>query len=121
MKSFLIALSFLIASFSAQAEQYVITDYTTDPVTTAAWVEIIPQAQYAANKIHVFDSSGQTLLVGVGAPGQEQVVAVIPPGGQELILTNIPQKARISLRAVSNSTSGNAVAGENVFVLVKTL
>lgn len=121
MKYIFLIIAFFMASFSAKAELAVVTDYAVTPVTTAAYVQLVAQMPYATNKVQIFDSSGQTLFLAVGAPGQEQVVGIIPPGGQDLMLTNIGQNQRVSIKAVSNTVSTDATAGENVIVFLKTL
>ena len=50
-------------------------------------------------------SSGEPLLLGVGAPGAETIYAVITPGGNGYIdLELIPTGSRLSVKAVNAVT-----------------
>lgn len=84
-------------------------DYSAGSVTTAAWVQLIASTPNQTSFIQIFDSSGETMQLGVGAPGSEVVQMIIPPGGNDYTPLYIPFHARISIRAVS----GNAISGEN--------
>lgn len=83
-------------------------DYSVTPVTTGAWVELIAATAGASKSILLFDSSGSTLELGVGAAASESRVLIIPPGGfGGPIPLLIPAGARLSLRAISaNATTG---------------
>jgi hypothetical protein len=95
----------------ADAKSYVGSarnDYTGTNVTTGAWVELIASLGSAVRGIMLFDSSGQTLELGVGAAASEARVLLIPPGGLNgFIPLKIASGARVSVRAVSaNATEG---------------
>lgn len=82
-------------------------DYGSLNVTTGAWAQLIAAAGSDINKIEVFDSSGQTLELGLGGVGLESRLILIFPGGNGPIDVKIPVGSRISLRAVSaNATEG---------------
>lgn len=83
-------------------------NYVLSPVTTGAWVQLIASTSAAASEISVFDSSGQTMELGIGGSGSESRISLIFPGGQGTIPISIPAGSRISIRAVS----GNASVGE---------
>ena len=82
--------------------------YTITPVTTAAWVQLVASMPYTVQSITVFDSSGQTLLLGVGQSGSEVAQILIPPGGGTFPL-GITAGSRVSIKALS----ANATTGEN--------
>ena len=83
-------------------------DYSGGNVTTGAWTQLIASLASAVNGIMLFDSSGQTLELGVGAPASEARVLLIPPGGLNgFIPLRIASGARVSVRAVSaDATEG---------------
>ena len=78
-------------------------DYTVTPVTTAAPVTLLASLAGNANAIEIFDSSGQTLRLFVGAAN-----IIVPPGGNGLLPVFIPVGSSISIQAISN----DAVSGE---------
>lgn len=83
-------------------------DYSTDPVTTSAYVEIIDVLSANVRQIFIFDSSGQSLYLAVGAAGSEVNKAFITPGGNGAIDVSLPLGARVAIKA----ESGNATSGE---------
>lgn len=86
--------------------------YATTPVTTSAWVQILAATPLDTSAIQSFDSSGQTLQLGVIPSGSTQatptVYALLFPGGNGTQNLKIPGGASIWVKAVS----GNATAGE---------
>lgn len=83
-------------------------DYTVTNVTTSAYVQLVAPLSAAANEIEIFDSSGQTLALAVGAAGSEVVQLYIFPGGNGRVPLAIPINSRVSVKAIS----ANAVSGE---------
>jgi hypothetical protein len=55
--------------------------------------------------LEIFDSSGQTMELGMGASGSETRIALILPGGNGQIPILIQQGTRLSVRAVSGTAS----------------
>jgi hypothetical protein len=91
----------------SRANAPVLNDYSSSPVTSAAYVQIIASTTSAANAIEIFDSSGVTLYLAVGAAASEVDQIIVIPGGNGLIPLAIPASSRISLKATSTSaTSG---------------
>lgn len=82
-------------------------DYAV-PVTTAAYTQLIASLAAAVSQLFIFDSSGQTLVLAVGAPGSEVDKAYIIPGGNGELNLKIPLGSRVSIKAVS----GDATVGE---------
>lgn len=84
-------------------------DYTGTPVTTAAWVQLIASTPADISEVEIFDSSGQTLELGIGPGGSEVSNIYIIPGGNGRQTVVIPSGSRVAIRAVS----GNASVGES--------
>jgi len=76
--------------------------YTGTPVTTGAWTTLVGTTSKSITALYVFDSSGQTMEIGVGPNGSESRIMIIQPGGPdgavEIVIT---QGSRIAVRAVS--------------------
>ena len=82
-------------------------DYSSTAVTTAAYIQVLASTSAEANKIEIFDSSGQTLVLAFGAVGVEVDQIYIIPGGNGQVALHIPASTRLSVKAVSaNATSG---------------
>jgi hypothetical protein len=83
--------------------------YVGTPVTTGAYVQLVAATTSKANRIQIFDSSGETLVMAFGAGGSETDQFMVPPGGIDLDYL-IPASTRLSIKAVSaNATSGEIV------------
>lgn len=76
-------------------------DYGTTPVTTAAYVQLIASTSAISNLCETFDSSGQTLVLAVGAVGSEIDQFYINPGGNGQVPLLIPIASRVSIKAVT--------------------
>jgi hypothetical protein len=85
--------------------------YSTTNVTTGAWVQLLASVGSTAIKeIEIFDSSGETLEIGIGAAGSEVSESYIIPGGNGRIPLQIPEGTRLSVRAVSaTANSGELI------------
>lgn len=76
--------------------------YSSTNVTTGAWVQLLASVGATAVKeIEIFDSSGETLELGVGAAGSEASKSYVFPGGNGRIPLQIVENSRLSIRAVS--------------------
>lgn len=86
-------------------------DYAGTPVTTAAYVQLNASTVTAINYLSIFDSSGNPMILAVGAPGSEVDQIYVPPGGSVGGYSlYIPAGSRISYKALlTNSTSGNLI------------
>ncbi len=85
-------------------------DYAVN-VTTGAWVQLDASLDAACSYIEIFDSSGQTMELGIGASGSESSLPFyIFPGGNapQLVACPLPAGCRLAVKAVS----GNATTGE---------
>lgn len=83
-------------------------DYSLTNVTTSAYVQLIASLPDVVNQLFIFDSSGQTLLLAVGAPGSEVDQIYVVPGGNGAIDLTIPSGSRVSIKSVT----GTANTGE---------
>ena len=80
-------------------------DYGSTPVTTAAYVQLIASLADVVNELFVFESSGQTLVLAVGAAGFEVDQIYIPPGGNGSIPLRIASGSRVSVKAVNGNAN----------------
>jgi hypothetical protein len=83
-------------------------DYTSTNVTTSAYTEIVANTPNEYSAVEIFDSSGQTLKLAIGAIGSEVDQFLIFPGGNGRIPYSVLQSQRVSIKAVS----ANATVGE---------
>lgn len=80
--------------------------YSSTSVTTVAWVQLIASVADDIDGITLFDSSGQTLELGIGAATAETRLLIIPPGGLDgFIPVAIAAGTRLSVRAISGTAS----------------
>jgi hypothetical protein len=82
--------------------------YAGTNVTTSAYVELDAALNANVSAIEIFDSSGETLLLALGAASGEVDTLFIMPGGNGFLNCALPKGARLSVKAVS----GNATTGE---------
>jgi hypothetical protein len=80
-------------------------DYATTPVTTAAYVQLTASTAATINKLQIFDSSGSTMVLAIGAAASEVDQIYIFPGGQGDVELSIASGSRISVKAVSASAT----------------
>lgn len=79
--------------------QYLYNDYTSTNVTTSAYVQLTAATLGEVNKIEVFDSSGEAIILGFGSAGSEVEQALIIPGGNGPMDLYIPYGTRIAVKA----------------------
>jgi hypothetical protein len=80
--------------------------YSSTSITTSAYTQLIASTTSATNKVTIFDSSGQAMILATGGAGSEVILAYIPPGGAE-IPVQIPASTRIAYKALTaNATTG---------------
>jgi len=79
-------------------------DYSSTNVTTVSWIELIASTTDAVTKVSIFDSSGETLELGVGPSGSEVRKILIPAGGVDVECI-IAAGSRVCVRAVSADAS----------------
>jgi hypothetical protein len=85
--------------------------YSSTNVTTGAWTQLLAAVGSTEIKeIEIFDSSGETLELGIGAEGSEVVKSYVIPGGNGRIPLQIPVLSRLAIRAVSaTANSGELI------------
>lgn len=89
-----------------QANAPVQNVYSSTNITTSAYVQLVASTSNAINSIHIFDSSGQAMILAIGGSGSEVNQLYVPPGGDTFTF-NIPAGTRISYKALSaNATTG---------------
>lgn len=89
-----------------KANDPVYNNYASTSVTTAAYVQLIASTSGVTNRISIFDSSGQPMILATGAAASEVNQLYVPPGGGEFDLA-IPAGTRISIKAlVATASSG---------------
>jgi len=79
--------------------------YSSTPVTTSAWTQLIDATPTTVSTVEVFDSSGKTMALGVGAPGSEVRQFYITPGGNGQVRLLMPYGAALSVIGISGSAS----------------
>ena len=75
--------------------------YSLTPVTTAAYTTVVGSTVSLTREIEIFDSSGQTLALAVGAVAAEVDQIYIFPGGNSRVKLAIPAASRVSIKAIS--------------------
>lgn len=77
------------------------------PVTTAAYVQLIASVgTTAVSQASFFMGSGKAMYLAFGGAGVEVIKAIIPPGGLENQVIDIPAGTRLSLKAVEATENG---------------
>lgn len=79
--------------------------YSSTNVTTSAYVQLIASTSDTTNEICLFDSSGQTMVLAVGASGFEVNQFYVFPGGQGCFDGYISKGSRLSIKAISATAS----------------
>lgn len=92
------------AAGTASANAPVYNVYSSTSITTAAYTQLVASTTSVTNTIHIFDSSGQAMILATGASGSEVVQLYIPPGGDTYTLT-IPAGTRIAYKALTATAS----------------
>jgi hypothetical protein len=85
-------------------------DYSSTNVTSAAYVELIASTSDEIKEIEIFDSSGQLLILALGAATEEVDKCFIFPGGLGKQQLSIPAGTRVSLKATSTSATTGLIA-----------
>lgn len=84
--------------------------YSSTNVTTGAWVELLASVgAISVKEIEIFDSSGETLELGIGASGSEVPKSYVIPGGNSKIPLQIAANGRLAIRAVSATANSGEI------------
>jgi hypothetical protein len=82
------------------------TNYSSSPVTTGAYTELVASTGAPITRLSIFDSSGHAMIIATGPAASEVVKLYVPPGGGDFDLA-IPISTRISIKALTaDATSG---------------
>lgn len=84
--------------------------YSSTPVTTAAYQQLLASTSGTINEIEIFDSSGETLVLAIGGIGSEVDQAFVFPGGNGRIPLAIGSGVRVSVKAVSATANAGEIA-----------
>lgn len=88
----------------AAANAPVYNVYSSTNITTSAYVQLIASTTSATKYIDIFDSSGQAMILAVGAAGSEVIQAYVPPGGDSFSFA-IPAGSRVAYKALTATAS----------------
>ena len=80
-------------------------NYASQNVTSSYFV-LITSLAFDVQELQIFDSSGETLTLAIGAAGSEVPQINIFPGGNGTVRLAIPAGSRISIKTLSNSATG---------------
>jgi hypothetical protein len=71
--------------------------------TTAGWTELVSVAQNTqnVNQIEIFDSTGNTSLMGSGSAGSEVVLIHVTPGGNGVVGLRIDAGTRLAIKPLT--------------------
>lgn len=84
-------------------------DYSSVNVTSGAWVQLVASLSAAVTEIEIFDSSGQTLELGIGAAAAETRLIIVFPGGNGRVPVSVASATRISIRAISATADSGEI------------
>lgn len=103
-----------VSSISASLGRNVINRarnvYSSTPVNTTNYQQILASTSAAVNEVEIFDSSGETLVLATGNIGSEVDQAFVFPGGNGRIPLAIGSNVRVSIKAVSATASAGEIA-----------
>ena len=74
--------------------------YSSTNITTSAYVQLVASTTNTINTLHIFDSSGQAMILGIGGSGSEVTTLYVPPGGDTYAL-HIPSGSRLAYKALT--------------------
>lgn len=80
-------------------------DFSSTPVTSAAYVTLLGATSAAVRKVQIFMSQGNPLILATGAAASEVDRIYVIPGGNGLIDLTITTATRVSLKALSTSAT----------------
>lgn len=80
-------------------------DYVGGSVSTSAYTQILASTASASTAIQIFDSSGQGMILAVGAAASEVDTFYVEPGGPGFVTLSIGSGVRLSLKAKTATAS----------------
>lgn len=93
----------------AKADTSSYNDYSSTSVTTSAYVQLEASLAAACKEIEIFDSSGQGMILAVGAAASEVDQIYIFPGGNGRVPLAIAASSRISIKAKTATASSGYI------------
>lgn len=78
--------------------------YSSTNITTGAYVQLVASTTNVINTLHIFDSSGQAMILGIGGSGSEVTTLYVPPGG-DIYTLHIPAGSRLAYKALTSTAS----------------
>lgn len=88
-------------------------------ILTSAWLAILSAANnlYACSAIEIFNPTGSTMLLSIGASGSEVTVpyTILPGGSTGLIACEIKKGVAVNLKSVDASSGTSGVMILNQF------
>lgn len=89
-----------------EPKEVIYNDYSSTPVTSSAYVELVASTSNTFTKLKIFDSSGYPWYLATGAAGSEVNYSLVPPGGFDNdIQLDIASGVRLSAKALSTTLS----------------
>lgn len=82
----------------------VIHNYGSSPVGDGAYVQVKASTAAAASKLQIFDSTGEIIIIALGAAASEVDYLYVTPGGNGLIDVDIPAGTRVSIKKAETGT-----------------
>lgn len=101
--------SILSASDQYDVLEFARHDYSS-PVTTAAYTQLVASTSADFKELQIFDSSGQTLVIAIGAAASEVDKLYVFPGGQGYVKAQIASGSRVSIKAVSATADAGEIS-----------
>lgn len=84
-------------------------DHSSGNVTAAAYTELIASTSAAINRIYISDTSGEPLIVAVGAASSEVDQLYLGPGHAGWIDLHIPASSRVSIKSLGSTTTAGTL------------
>lgn len=86
--------------------ELITNDHSSTAITTSAYVQLVASTSADINRFHIFDSSGEGLIMATGAAASEVDQFYIPPGGLDSPLDfYVASGTRLSVKALTGNTS----------------
>lgn len=81
-------------------------DYTN---ITTSYYQVVGSTADAYSKIAIYDTTGETIELALGAASSEVVKMIIGPGCDQILEIQIPAGSRITVRSVGTNASGGSL------------
>jgi len=78
-------------------------NYETTELASTAWEEITAETTAKVTRLHIFDSSGYFVRIGIGAIGSEEELFRVAPGGDGQVVLEIQVGSRLTIRYMADT------------------